>query len=264
MQIDLECPREDNHRRSLFCYERVSNSSLLAIVDCSRYNWTGTPQVLYCYSIAFPGFGIGTAAAFGLAKVATIGITVFIKLTESVFKMTMKGSQKLQEWHHRSSTCPLSMAFHICANTIYIALSLTVLTIMVASSCYISLATPLNFSAQSLLQVMIYYSYVAMCPQVLIPLVITIIKLPFHCKQGEYTSLAKEQRPPNPLDWDVESELSVAVELENECATTEQAPTESHSDVASGMTVMMTEGTQHANSISSTASVASTDDETQV
>ena len=30
-----------------------------------------------------------------------------------------------------------------------------------------------------------------------------------HCSKGEYISIAAEQRPPDPRDWDAESEASV-------------------------------------------------------
>ena len=257
VEYSEECHKEDSHGRALFCYEYGLNSSQPWPVDCSMYNQTeispvpgahnyAVMPVLNCYSIAFPGFGVGIAAAFGFAKVAIIGITIFVKIAEGVFTMTVKGSRKLQEWHQcHSSTCLLSKTLQMIANITFIVLSLAILAIMIAVTCCISLATVQNVNTKALpLKVshQFYINYIILAPLIFFTMAYILIKLPFHCKQGEYTSLAKEQRPPNPLDWDVESELSVAVELKNECATTEQAPTESHSD--SDMTVMMTEGTQ--------------------
>ena len=247
VEYSEECHEKDNNGRALFCYELGSNSS--QPVNCSSYNQTSQP--LHCYAIAIPGFGIGIAAAFGFANGAIIGITLFVKIAEGIFKMTMKGSQKLQEWHHcRSSTCLLSMALQISANITFIVLSLAILAIMIAVTCGISIATvennvPTRASlSTTLISELFYVSYAYLAPLIYFPMAYIIIKLPFHCKQGEYTSFAKEQRPPNPLDWDVE-------------------PTESLNDSDSGMT-MVTEGTQPANSISSTTSVTSTDDETHV
>ena len=202
LEFSEECREEDNNGRALFCYDLGSNSSLP--VDCSMYNRTETP--LNCYAIALPGFGIGIAAAFGLAKVAIIGITVFVKIAEGVFTMTMKSSQKLQEWHHcRSSTCLLSKTLQICANITFISLSLAMLAIIIAATCCISLATLQNASASALIYGNLFYIiYASMAPLIFMSMVYIIIKLPFHCKQEEYTSLAKEQRPPNPLHWDVE------------------------------------------------------------
>ena len=227
VEYSEECREEDSHGRALFCYERGYNSSQPWPVDCSSYNRTETPlncyervfnstmpwpvdcssyEALHCYAIALPGFGIGIAAAFGVAKVIIIGITIFVKITEGVFTMTMKSSQKLQEWHHcRSSTCLLSKTLQICANITFISLSLAMLAIIIAATCCISLATLQNASASALIYGNLFYIiYASMAPLIFMSMVYIIIKLPFHCKQEEYTSLAKEQRPPNPLHWDVE------------------------------------------------------------
>ena len=136
---------------------------------------------------------------------AIIGITVFVKIAKGVFTMTMKSSKKLQEWHHcRSSTCLISMALQICANMIFIVLSLAILAILIAVTCCISLATLQNSSTRTTkFNVMFYNFYTLMAPLLFSSMAYILIKLPFHCKQGEYSSLVREQRPPNPLDWDV-------------------------------------------------------------
>ena len=42
-----------------------------------------------CYALALPtGLGIAVAAALGLAKVAIVSITIFVKVTEGYLKMT--------------------------------------------------------------------------------------------------------------------------------------------------------------------------------
>ena len=161
LEFSEECREEDNNGRALFCYDLGSNSSLP--VDCSMYNQTETP--LNCYAIALPGFGIGIAAAFGFAKVATIGITVFVKIAEGVFTMTMKSSKKLQEWHHcHSPTCLLSMALQISANITFIALSLAILAVMIAVTCCISLATPHNHTGDLIFSNIFYTFYAFLAP----------------------------------------------------------------------------------------------------
>ena len=39
-----------------------------------------------------------------------------------------------------------------------------------------------------------------------IPLIYIVLNLEAHCSRGEYISFAADQRPPDPSDWDVESE----------------------------------------------------------
>ena len=40
-----------------------------------------------------------------------------------------------------------------------------------------------------------------------------------HCSRGEYISIAADQRPPDPRDWDVESEASVTEGKQDEADT---------------------------------------------
>ena len=49
------------------------------------------------------------------------------------------------------------------------------------------------------------YPYVLIC----VPLAYIVLNLEAHCSRGEYISFAAEQRPPDPRDWDVESETSI-------------------------------------------------------
>ena len=42
-----------------------------------------------------------------------------------------------------------------------------------------------------------------------VPLIYIVRFLEAHCSRGEYISIAAEQRPPDPRDWDVESGTSI-------------------------------------------------------
>ena len=82
VEESAECLETDNHGRTLYCY---SNSSLP--VDCDDFSVTELRELKFqCYTIAIPvGLGIAIAAAFGLAEVGIVGVTIFVKVTEGVF-----------------------------------------------------------------------------------------------------------------------------------------------------------------------------------
>ena len=48
------------------------------------------------------------------------------------------------------------------------------------------------------------------------PLCYMLLYLLIHCDKEEYASIAAEQRPPDPNDWDVESESSAIAEQQDE------------------------------------------------
>ena len=50
------------------------------------------------------------------------------------------------------------------------------------------------------------------------PLCYILLYLSIHCDKGEYASIAAEQRPPDPKDWDVESGPSVIAEEYDEAS----------------------------------------------
>ena len=75
----------------------------------------------------------------------------------------------------------------------------------------------MNSSLASILQIHILYipfttmpTYV--CPMLCYPLVIITWYVLFHCNESEDISFSAEQRPPDPNDWDVESESSAIAE----------------------------------------------------
>ena len=212
-----ECNEKDNHDRSLFCYSTSSNSSLP--VDCAKYTVTELQELHFrCYALALPnGLGIAVAAALGLAKVATVGITIFVKVTEGYFKMTKNDLPlKLLKW-----CCGGSRK---CANRIYIISSTLLLLALsgVSLSCMIVYSTHTIVSRNHDLKPLQYLHYSA---YVLLPILLYgplgyIVKyLAAHCDKGEYVSFAADQRPLDPHDWDVESGSSMTAGQQDEAST---------------------------------------------
>ena len=192
VEVSEECLERDDKGRSLFCYLDYENVSIYSSspVDCAEYNPNQLQELSFvCYAIAIPGLGIAVAAAFGLAKVATVSIILFVKLSESVFEMTEKQSHKLQNWRYCCKTF---------ANAIYITVSLAVLTVVTAMVCLFSFVTldntSMHYNIPSVFTLSKTFndSYICLAVLVFFPTAFIIIKLPFHCKQREYTSLANE------------------------------------------------------------------------
>ena len=194
-----ECLGKDRHRRSLFCY---SNSSLP--VDCANYSVTVLQEVQFeCYAIALPvGLGIAVAAALALAKVAIVGVTICVKVTEGYFKMTNDHSQKVLRWFCGGG--------RRCANVIYIASCCHLLTITLPYlSFFIIAAILVSFLTELELTVLYDFDYVFFPVLAFYPLWYVILYLETHCDKGEYISIVADQRPPDQRDWDVEFDRSV-------------------------------------------------------
>ena len=197
-----KCIEEDNHDRPVFCY---NNSDHLQ--DCAVYNETEL-RVLHfdCYTIALVGgISIAFAAALAVVKVATLGITICVKVTEGYFKLTKNPPWKWP-W-----MCSLGCS-RKCADRVYLITSFILLfpVVPLVISCFIviaftqpshakllpSIGTPLlNFNTLSIVPTLICH-----------PLGLVILYLHAHCDKGEYVSIAADQRPLDPRDWDEESE----------------------------------------------------------
>ena len=188
-----ECLEKDDLGRPHFCY--LLNSSLP--VDCANYSVTELREMKFqCYTIAFPGLGIAAAAAFGLAKVATVGITIYVKVTEAFFDMTKNPPQNLP-W------CCCYRLPRTYANKIYIYLSWTLLTTFsIVSPISITIFTFYDQTDPPLPLRWYYYAYMLLPAQVSVPLMYVIKYLEDHCDKEEYASLAAEQRPPGQRDLD--------------------------------------------------------------
>ena len=192
-----DCLEKDKHGRSLFCYR---NSDL---VDCANYSTTELRELQFvCYAIALPGFGIAVAAAHGLAKVAIVGVTICVKVTEGYFKMTNDPPQILSCWF-----CGCRRQ---CANATYGAVSLLLLCIILPSLSYITLTFIILQIHTVLGRNLLFNSDILSFPVlVFFPLWYIIVYLETHCDKGEYISIAADMKPPDPRDWDVEPETSV-------------------------------------------------------
>ena len=144
-----ECLAKDRYGRSLFCY---SNSNLP--VDCANYSMTELRELQFqCYAIALPGFGIAVAAALALAKVAILGVTICVKVTESYFKLTNDHPQKVSHWFCGGG--------RRCANVIYIASCCNLLTITLPClSVFIIAAILVDFLTELELMVLYDFDYV--------------------------------------------------------------------------------------------------------
>ena len=52
-------------------------------MDCANFSVTELRAIQFqCYVISILGLGIAVAAALGLAKVAIVGVTIIVKVTE--------------------------------------------------------------------------------------------------------------------------------------------------------------------------------------
>ena len=208
MAVSRECHEEDQHGRTLFCYNDLSFSS--PPVDCLQYNFTEIRELHFrCYAIAVPGFGIALAAALAIAKMAVVCITVYIKATERFFKMTKNPPQKLKMCFSRCRPrCCCCRYNRQCANKVYIVSSLAVIGLVafVIIAVYFSI-TMLNLAGQLEITIKNYYlAYVALPLFVWLPLAFIVGLSEDHCEQGEYTSFASEQKPPDTRDWDIDAE----------------------------------------------------------
>ena len=208
-----ECLEKDNQGRPLFCYTGSSNSSLP--VDCANYSVTELRELDFeCYSLAIPGFGIAVAAALALAKLATMGITIFVKLTEAFFNMTKNPPQKLPQW---CCCCRLPRTY---ANKIYIYLSWTLLAIVSAFSPISIMIFIIYDKTQPSRHFRYYYfAYMLLPSHLCLPLIYVVKYLEAHSDRGEYVSFAADQRPLDPRDWDMESGSSVTAGQQDEAGT---------------------------------------------
>ena len=202
VEESAECVETDNHGRTLFCY--LSNSSLP--VDCANFSVTELRELQFqCYAMALPfSLGIAVAAALGLAKVGIMGVTIFVKVTESFFTMT-KNPQKLP--HCCCCCCRLPYA-----NKVYVYSSIILLVIVFLISLSCSIVISRNFfkpDRKDILRFLHYYAYPLLPMLICVPLIYIVQFLEVHCSRGEYISIAADQRPPDPRDWDVESGTSI-------------------------------------------------------
>ena len=195
VEESAECLEKDKHDRSLFCY---SNASLP--VDCTKYSVTELREIEFeCYTIALPvGISIAVAAALGLAKVAIVCITAYVKLTEEVVKMTRNPQRPPRRCCCRELPRTL---------TVYVKSSYVLLGIMSLVSIAWSIYILWHFFATGMkqpLHLMYYSAYTLLPILVCVPLTYITWNMKAHCDRGEYISFSADQRPLHPCDWDEE------------------------------------------------------------
>ena len=213
VEVSAECLETDSHGQSLFCYlsnssissSSISNSSIIdpnLPVDCDHFSVTELRELQFeCYAIAIPaGLSIAVAAALGLAKVAIVCVTFYVKVAEWFFTVTKNPPRKLQE------ACCCNCSNRQCVIRIYIYTSIFFLCTV---AMFTLLCGILFVVEQDSIHAWYYIAYALLPLLIYFPLGIIIPYLSKHCDQGEYASIAADQRPPDPGDWDVESQSSV-------------------------------------------------------
>ena len=201
-----ECLETDSHGRSLFCYSDSSliNSSLP--VDCANFSVTELRELQFqCYAIALPaGLGIAVAAALGLAKVARLVVTIYVRATEAFINITkkIKLPQEVQNVDIKNFIIRLSVKL------IYVLMT-AIITIAASYFIFVFGLQFIQVQAETdsyVLHFLYYMGYLTLPWLLCFPLIFVNFYLVHHCDKGEYISIAADQRPPDPRDWDVESE----------------------------------------------------------
>lgn len=243
-----ECREKDNHDRPVFCYDAngYSSSSRLPM-DCANLTDHELHELTFqCYAlpISIPGIGIAVAAALALTKVAIVGVTCYIKVTVSFYKMARNPPLKLTECCPCCSCCNGRLCI-----TGYVIINIVLFIIGFESFVVNPVQVPYLVTVPNYVY---YIAYGSLLMLLGLPLIFIIILLVSHCKQGEYVSLTADQRPLQQRDWDVESELSASEEQQDESVANEQALGESGN--SSGASSNETEEEQLLESNTSTRS----------
>ena len=178
--ISSECVETDDQDRVLYCYTIQSESNWP--VDCATYNSTELEETQFlCYTIPIPSIGIATAAAVALAKLATVSITIYIRVSAAIYKWSF------------GNTGP-------CGTWVYIIYHVAVLGALIVISFGSSSAVALIIQSrwqmdEGHISKRVYLAY-AVLPILLIwSLIVIIIALGKHCEQEEYISYSEEQSP---------------------------------------------------------------------
>ena len=196
LEDSVKCLETDRHDRSLFCY--LSNSSFP--VDCAAYNVAELRELHFeCYAIALPGLGIAVAAALGVVKVATMGVTLYIKAIEGLLTWTKKASKNQQRDRRKSAKTKLITIVSFAP----LCIVAPVLSTAPAVQLYLEIY---SHSPPNRIHILYYVAYTLLPMLVCIPLMNVTFYLSKHCDKGEYASFAADQRPPDQRDWDKEQD----------------------------------------------------------
>ena len=197
VEISSECLRKDDHDRDLFCY---TNGSAWP-VDCAAYNSTNSDLQeidFLCYSFSVFDLGIAIAAAAALAKLATVCITIYIRVSEFVYKKSKD----------RTSKCPST-----CYGVHIVITSFVLLGLLLASEFGIAIIIAERVaSGEGHRLKRTYIAYAVLLFAILPPLITITSNLPKHFSQEEYISYCKHQLPHSAEARDVLTNLIVTIQ----------------------------------------------------
>ena len=202
--ISGECLERDDKNRDLYCYINANSwyySWDSMPVDCTTYNSTELEEIEFvCYAITIFDLGIGLAAAGSLAKLATVIITIYIRVSAAIC-MWSQGSNE--------QYCGLSAK---CIYIIYLVVTLLALLVFGIISYSVLLTVELSRPAASLNNpsYIVYTAYATLPFMLLVPLPFIMCLLGKHCSQEEYISYCIHQLP------DCEDDCNVHVEPESD------------------------------------------------
>ena len=208
VEISSECLRRDDQGRDLFCYLNGSTWPPICTalpVDCAKYNSTNSDMQeidFLCYSLSVFDLGIAIAATAALVNLATVGITIYIKVNEFFYKKNID----------KTSKCPCK-----CYGVGIAIVSLALLVIFVAFELGIDIIiAELVASGEGLYLNHTYIAYAILPVVILPPLIIITCNLPKHCKQEEYISYCKHPLQHSAEARDPEAIVTIKVNIHTE------------------------------------------------
>ena len=219
VEDSVKCLEIDRHDRSLFCY---SNSSFP--VDCATYSVAELRELQFeCYAVALPGLGIAVAAALGLVKVATMGVTIYIKAIEGLFTLTKSTPKNKQMVKGRRFTNDRRIWAKNKLLTIVSFAPLCIVAPVLSAAPATQLILEIkSHSPKIRIHILYYVAYTLLPLLICISLMYVTFYLSNHCDKGEYASFAADQRPPDPSDWDEEqNEASTYKEINDSTGESE-------------------------------------------
>ena len=184
--ISSECRNRDDEFRDLFCYTSESNLP----VDCTIYNTTQLEEMKFdCYAISIFELGVAIAAVMALAKIATFGITIYIRASELVYMWSQSNTR-------RCHVISAKRIYVTCYVVTFAILELLAIVIFILVSVLLSDRLSRIEGWQSTLP---YFAYVLL-PFWLIPFASTVLNIHIfgkHCDQEEYISCCQDQLLPS-------------------------------------------------------------------
>ena len=203
------CREKDYQGRDLYCYSNTSRFPL----DCATQN----RSVLYeCYSFALPtGLGIAVAAALGIAKVLTVIVSIYVKVTGWFYKMTKEYSRKLDKC---CRCCGRKRA-----NEIYMFSNIAMIIMVLMTLAHVRFAMDLlsEVNYYNIMFTYMEYMFLTMVLSINISIIIRVLEK--HCDQEEYFNIVAYQIPYNPRNWFIDEESGTGRPQNYGSATVEPA-----------------------------------------